>query len=377
MLTSKYYSSKKIFNQEIKQIFEKHWNFLCFKSDFDNKYGSIIREINGHSIIVTKSENDFRAFHNSCSHRGAPILKNKRFSKFKGIKISCSYHGWSYNLDGTLNKIPFNDECYYFSKKKCSRLGLKQLSIDIIGELLFINFQSKPKNLRSQINKKLFSQIESLFHDFKAVKKISIEKKFNWKLIIENLKDPLHPLFIHKKTLLQNVNSGVPGIPRFIPFFLFAPLSFLNFGGFDVNIKARSYFDKINKKNNFPMKYFNAHIFPNIHVASSDQGRSTMLEIFTPLGPNKTKVDIYILFNQHQFKNKFFDDFIKKYVVGALRVYDEDFGILEKIQRNIKYKDTKFNIGRYERLILRFWAVYCRKLGIRHVLIYLKNLLFK
>ncbi len=44
-------------------------------------------------------DNEIRAFHNSCRHRGSVLCKSKKGSN---PKLVCPYHQWTYELDGRL-----------------------------------------------------------------------------------------------------------------------------------------------------------------------------------------------------------------------------------------------------------------------------------
>ena len=54
-------------------------------------------------IIVRGKDNQIRAFHNICSHRGMKLVWD---DKGRGGKFSCPYHAWIYNSDGELTNIP-------------------------------------------------------------------------------------------------------------------------------------------------------------------------------------------------------------------------------------------------------------------------------
>jgi len=54
-------------------------------------------------ILVRDSEQQIRAFHNVCRHRGARVLR----AACQGQRLlRCAYHGWSYGLDGGLRGTP-------------------------------------------------------------------------------------------------------------------------------------------------------------------------------------------------------------------------------------------------------------------------------
>src|SRR3974377_1008713 len=66
-------------------------------------------EFLGVSILVIRGMDDqIRAFHNVCSHRGNKLMWDdypSKESKGNCRQISCKYHGWRYDLDGQINYV--------------------------------------------------------------------------------------------------------------------------------------------------------------------------------------------------------------------------------------------------------------------------------
>ena len=57
-------------------------------------------EIGEDSIIVARTETgDIRAMHNICRHRGARVCEELSGNRKTYV---CPYHGWVYNVDGSL-----------------------------------------------------------------------------------------------------------------------------------------------------------------------------------------------------------------------------------------------------------------------------------
>lgn len=65
-----------------------------------------------------------RAFHNVCRHRGFPVVdptaeNAAEVAETKGKRsiLACMYHGWKYNMDGTLFRAPHFQEVSGFDPK--------------------------------------------------------------------------------------------------------------------------------------------------------------------------------------------------------------------------------------------------------------------
>ena len=52
------------------------------------------------AIAVRGKDGQVRCFHNVCRHRGSRVVADER-GRCKSALV-CPFHGWAYNLDGTL-----------------------------------------------------------------------------------------------------------------------------------------------------------------------------------------------------------------------------------------------------------------------------------
>lgn len=354
MLSSNYYSCEKIFNQEKKNIFFKYWIFAGFTFEF-NKNKIVKKSILGIDLVFTFDGKSHYVFLNQCPHRFAELVAEEQCDR---NLITCPYHGWSFKLNGDVNNIPFNDALY---KLKVNNIGLHSIALIIVGKFLFINFAKRPMAITKQFSKKIIADLESISnYIFESCTENQL-RHFNWKLIMDNLRDPLHPLFVHKKTLMQSVKSGLPGIPKWIPSFLLNIKS-LSFGGLDVEIRKPGYTKFFKDPWNCHDRYYNLHLFPNTHIACADSGSTFVVEFFEPISAHQTKIHISYALTKHNLSNQRLIQLLKDLKKSSNLVYEEDFSLLEKIQNKMNNNFTIMSIsGIYERMIHRFHAVY-RKL---------------
>lgn len=360
MLKSLYYVSPKIFSKEIDRIYLHHWLFFGLTQEFVEDCSYLRKRIYDHDFFVTKSGESYRAFYNVCPHRFSPIV-HKDAGK---TQLSCSYHAWSFEEDGKIKSIPYEKDCYQFNSLKKNSLGLESIHIKKIGSLLFINFAKNPIPFDRQFKKNLIDDLNSMSHTFSAFKKVTLIKRFNWKLIQENLRDGLHPIFLHKNTILKAIKFGLPGIAKNIPYFLLR-LKDASFGGPDVEL-TESFNLKDKFKHPWPCepRYYNYLLFPNLHIALPDGGYTFVLENFIPISQDETKVEIYFITTKSLFDPKEQDDFFKSLEINAMKVYKEDFKVLEDIQLAINQKKVfQSHHGKYENLLQRFHKIYLNKLS--------------
>lgn len=99
-LSQEFYTAPEIFQADLEAIFYANWQFALPACQLD-KQGSYERlRIGAYDIIVIRDgKGEISAFHNSCRHRGSIICSQ---TKGRVAKLTCPYHQWTYDLDGTL-----------------------------------------------------------------------------------------------------------------------------------------------------------------------------------------------------------------------------------------------------------------------------------
>jgi phenylpropionate dioxygenase-like ring-hydroxylating dioxygenase large terminal subunit len=81
-----------------------------------------------------------RAFHNLCRHRGARVVDGVQGS-CRGA-IVCPFHGWVYNLDGTLRGASRPES---FGGIERDRFHLKSIEMELFHGFIFLRFEPGPQ----------------------------------------------------------------------------------------------------------------------------------------------------------------------------------------------------------------------------------------
>src|SRR3546814_10506568 len=110
------YYTKDRFEAE-KEIFGRVWLNVAEAAEIPNPGDWVVRDVAVRSaslVIVRGKDNQIRAFHNICSHRGMKLVWDE---KGRGGKFSCPYHAWMYNSVGELTHIP-DEGCFPHVNKR-------------------------------------------------------------------------------------------------------------------------------------------------------------------------------------------------------------------------------------------------------------------
>ena len=104
-LPGKYYTSAEIFQLESQNIFKKQWLYAGRISQLKKTGSYFLFNIDHESIIILRDQNDeVKAMHNVCRHRGTRLCSEAEGELSKTIQ--CPYHAWTYDLQGNLLAAP-------------------------------------------------------------------------------------------------------------------------------------------------------------------------------------------------------------------------------------------------------------------------------
>ena len=95
------YFNPEMLEEEKELLFRRHWQLVCHINDIPEPGDFIAADMVGERALVIRGRDGVvRAFHNLCRHRGSRVVaENKGTCR---SAIVCPFHGWVYNLDGTL-----------------------------------------------------------------------------------------------------------------------------------------------------------------------------------------------------------------------------------------------------------------------------------
>lgn len=190
-LDQAFYQDDAIFQQEMKTLVNQEWLLVDHVSRIPSQGDYFLFDIANESIIIVRGENDeVRAFYNLCRHRGAPVC-----AETKGCKklFVCPYHGWSYDLEGSLRGA--RDMSEDFDREEH---GLIPCLIKVFEGLIYINLDKNPPPD--------FDNAYHAFHPFlklhgtdraKIVHSVQWHVESNWKLLYENFGECYHCAKVH------------------------------------------------------------------------------------------------------------------------------------------------------------------------------------
>lgn len=136
------YHSAALFDLERTHVFLNHWQVACHVNDIPHTGDWRAFDLLGERALVVRGQDGaVRAFHNLCRHRGARVVDGMAGS-CKGALV-CPFHGWVYNLDGTLRGAA-RPETFGTGLDR-QKFGLKPIEMEIWQGFVFLRFLPGPQ----------------------------------------------------------------------------------------------------------------------------------------------------------------------------------------------------------------------------------------
>ncbi|MBN4047586.1 aromatic ring-hydroxylating dioxygenase subunit alpha [Acidimicrobiaceae bacterium AH-315-P05] len=160
----------------------------------------------GIPILATRDGNgEFRAFVNSCRHRGAIVESGERGNK---RRFTCPFHSWSYDSGGALVGLPKSD---HFGAVDTDCLGLRQLPAEERHGLLFVHPNPEGSMDLDELLGEWFNEEFPTWNFAELIPLTSdvYDTACNWKLAMDTFGETYHFSSLHKDTLFNTFHGNV------------------------------------------------------------------------------------------------------------------------------------------------------------------------
>ena len=129
------YTSETYAALEMERMWSRVWQMVCREEEIPEPGDHIVYDIGDWSFIIMRvAENDIRAFYNACLHRGTQLRASGTSGNVPHLR--CPFHGFTWNLDGSLNEIPCE---WDFPHVDQTTFNLPQARLDTWEGFVFIN----------------------------------------------------------------------------------------------------------------------------------------------------------------------------------------------------------------------------------------------
>ena len=208
------YISREFFDREMKDLWPRAWQWACREEHLQEVGDTHVYDIGHYSIIVVRSGPEtIEAFLNSCPHRGTRILAAEGSGYSPSFR--CPFHGWCWNLDGSLENVPGH---WDFPHVSSETHGLQRVLCETWGGFVFINMDLDAAPLVESLD-----VLPEHFSHFPLDRRriaVHVEKRLpaNWKAAQEAFMEAYHNVETHNAPTGGNAQYDIFGrfVSRFI-----------------------------------------------------------------------------------------------------------------------------------------------------------------
>ena len=214
------YRSEEQLTRERNRLFRELATPIAHISEVPAPGDFITREVAGVPVLVVREKTGaLRGFVNVCRHRGAPLADARTGTGCKALV--CPYHGWVYQLDGTLSHVP--GEAFFPNLDK-SQLGLVALPLVAAYGLVWVipegrgSVTARPAPENGAAERALRAAFgpfgDDLDHfglaEHHLFRKTEAVRRCNWKLIIDAFLEGYHVKTLHRRSLARFFDNSGP-----------------------------------------------------------------------------------------------------------------------------------------------------------------------
>jgi len=193
-LPARWYTDAAVFAAEKERIFHRAWQYAGHTAQVAKTGDFITTKLGDIPIVIARDvDGALRAYANICRHRGSEVVLECSGNR---KTLQCHYHGWTYNLDGTLRNAPRANEQQCFEKEK---LGLIPFAIETWGPMIFVKPNASGESLGDVIGDlpALFERAGIDLARMRMHRQDVYDIASNWKIIIENFNECYHCPIAH------------------------------------------------------------------------------------------------------------------------------------------------------------------------------------
>src|SRR5271163_479197 len=305
-LPARWYADSAVFAEERQHIFHRCWQYVGH-TGLVAKPGDFFTTRLGAIPIVIARDNDrrLRAFANVCRHRGSEVVLECSGNR---KTLQCHYHGWTYNLDGTLRGAPRENEQDGFAKET---LSLAPFAVETWGPLIFVNPSLAADPLRDVLGElpAIFERARIDFAQMKMLRRDTYDLASNWKVVVENFNECYHCPIAHPK-FSQVIDTDSYRVDTDHEFY-------------------STYYGPLLKSPNRGVSY--ATLWPNVMFSLSGNPPSMQVISAVPIDASHSRqvVDYF-------FADDLSDEQMREYVEFSDLVTREDVVLCESVQRGLR-----------------------------------------
>jgi phenylpropionate dioxygenase-like ring-hydroxylating dioxygenase large terminal subunit len=180
---------------EYERLWPRVWQMACRLEEVPEVGDFYEYRIGDQSVVVVRADDgSVKAFRNACLHRATRICVGVGSA---GEELRCPFHGWAWNLDGSIREVPDADD---FAPECLSRddLQLPQVHVGVWGGFVFVNLSARPEPLVEFLAPVIEGLAPFEVDKMRLIRYRTTVMKCNWKVGLAAFNEAYHVEATHR-----------------------------------------------------------------------------------------------------------------------------------------------------------------------------------
>ena len=206
-----HYVDPQRFARERAVLFRRHPQLIGLSCEIRAPGAGLTADLGGVPIaVVRQADGGLRGFVNACRHRGAPVVASGDGGR---PRLTCPYHGWVYDLDGSLAARPYAEDAF----ADTPRCGLKPVLVAEKYGLVLAQLEGDALNVDAALHGAELEIAPYGLETYALIEGRETVLPFNWKLVLDTFCESYHIRALHKNSIAASYLSEVSICDAFGP----------------------------------------------------------------------------------------------------------------------------------------------------------------
>jgi choline monooxygenase len=307
--------------RELERVSGSTWQQVALTAQVGRAGEYVTAEVAGEPVVVVRGRDGaVRAFSNVCRHRAGTVARDSGCVQ----AFSCSYHGWSYALDGALLAAPEMDRVEGFDR---ADFGLVPVRCEAWGPLVFVTLDAAAAPLADTVAVLAARAERTAFAAMEFAVRVPYTIECNWKVYVDNYLEGYH---------IPRAHPGLAKVLDYKRYYVRTEGNTVTQGGPDRLPPGVARAAGVDES-----RYLYVWMFPNFMLNVSPDYAQTNLIV--PLGPERTLCLFDYFFRPGGDAEA--EARRERSIAWSDEIQREDVWICESVQRNLHSRT--YASGRY------------------------------
>jgi choline monooxygenase len=171
--------------RELELVFARTWQQVARVDQVRREGDYVATDLAGEPVLVVRGRSGPTAMSNVCRHRAGQVAVGEGCAR----AFSCSYHGWTYALDGSLLAAPEMEGVRGFDRRG---FGLPAMRCEAWGPAVFVNLDPQAPDLKQVLGALVEMASPFRLEEIPFTRRVTYEIACNWKVYIDNYLEGYH-----------------------------------------------------------------------------------------------------------------------------------------------------------------------------------------